>query len=90
METESSAPPTPKDKKAAESGSAESATTSSEKEKEAESEKSDQGEKREPEPNFQLLSNPARVLPQQVREMVGGEWGGNGVEIWVEMGGGLG
>lgn len=29
-------------------------------------EKADQAEKKEPEPNFQLLSNPARVLPQQV------------------------
>lgn len=31
--------------------------------------KSDPAEKKEAEPNFQMLSNPARVLPQQVRGM---------------------
>ena len=33
-------------------------------------EKTESAEKKEPEPNFQQLFNPARVLPQQVRENI--------------------
>ena len=54
METESVATPTSKDEKAAE--------TSGSGDKEV----AEPAEKKEPEPTFQLLSNPARVLPQQV------------------------
>ena len=54
METES-AP------SAKEGGSKDEKAEPGDKEENAES-----AEKKEPEPNFQLLSNPARVLPQQV------------------------
>lgn len=42
------------------------ADSSGEKEAPMEIEKAEPAEKKDPEPNFQLLSNPARVLPQQV------------------------
>lgn len=64
------ATPTAKEKGGPKSDTASSASAgdnetpdTSEKEK---AEKADQVETKEPEPSFQLLSNPARVLPQQV------------------------
>ena len=75
MDTESVATPTSKeggskDEKAESgggSGGGGGSAPSGNKDSTAETEKAaESAEKKEPEPNFQLLSNPARVLPQQV------------------------